>query len=213
MTLVLSLILIYLPVFRTNRSRTQFKMERTGIIYQRLEMLINGWNFLTDRKQSISSCDKRAVISNSDLLHLPLNPLRIHSKQLRLLQNSLTDIRFRKIHARRDVKREIERERNLVETIKSEREELGDVRLLSGGSEREKTCRRFRRRHLPNLRCHFGIFLLKPMLSKSPQWKYTDPEHSRFFIKLTWEMFLWFVFLLLDLKFLFQFSFISLIKD
>ena len=53
-----------------------------------------------------------------------------------------------------------------METIESEGEELGHVRLLRGGSEGEKARRRLRRKHLHDLRRH----------SESSRRMYTDPR-------------------------------------
>lgn len=146
-------------------------------------MLINGGNFLPDRKQSICSGDKRSVISNSHLLHLPLNPLGVNSKQLRLLQISVTDKIKKSMRAEMSTDRD--RERNLVETIKSEGEELGDVRLVRGGSEIEKTRRRFRRRHLSNLRGHSRSSYKKVYRSRN-----NTGDFTIFFKELTSKMFL-----------------------
>lgn len=53
--------------------------------YERLEMLIDGRNFFPDREQRVGGRDEGSVITDRDLLHLPLDPLRIHPEQLRFL--------------------------------------------------------------------------------------------------------------------------------
>ncbi|KAM2975785.1 hypothetical protein FF1_001907 [Malus domestica] len=77
-------------------------------------MFVNGRHFVSNCDQHVGSSNESSAIGHCHLLHLPLYSLRIDSEKLRFL----------------------------VKAIEGEREELGDVELLEGGSQREEACHR-----------------------------------------------------------------------